>query len=169
MFDRPWANDYADCTAFASGSLASAAQANPLAVFFPWPISWRYMASASIAPQCGTAGVHKDFRPVCGDSCSYSQAYFDYGIRYDYMQPMRSDSRTSRSFVRNLLHRWSCLPRQSNRIAITRPIGPTFSPRVGFSYSPAFSNAPSPRRFRMFLDTQREPFLDTDEQQSPNA
>ena len=162
----PWANDYANCTGlFASGSLASACASQSLgSVLSLADFLGGYMASASIARGNAERQVFiKTFDLFAQDSWQLtSRLNFDYGIRYDYMQPMRSDFQNI-SVFRPELTDSDGLAFQGNQIGSLYPSDWTnFSPRVGFSYSPAFSNATVLRGgFGMFFDTPNaNPFLD---------
>jgi hypothetical protein len=162
----PWASDYANCTgAFASGSLASACASQSLgSVLSLADFLGGYMASASIARGNAERQVFiKTFDLFAQDSWQLTpRLNFDYGIRYDYMQPMSSNFQNI-SVFRPELTSSDGLAFQGNQIGSLYPSDWTnFSPRVGFSYSPAFSNATVLRGgFGMFFDTPNaNPFLD---------
>ena len=121
----PWASDYGNCTGpFATGSLASALQANPLAAFFLWPISlaaiWppRVLRAAMRNGRCSSR-LSTCLRRTAGSS---HQGLISTMVSATITcNRCRAISRTSRSFVRNLLTATACLPRQSNRLAL--PVG----------------------------------------------
>jgi hypothetical protein len=86
----------------------------------------------------------------------------DYGIRYDYLQPMRSDYQNL-SVFRPELTQSDGLAFQGNQIASVYPSDwANVSPRVGFSYSPKSAKGVVVRGgFGMFFDTPNaNPFLD---------
>ena len=162
----PWASDYANCTGpFASGSLASGCASQSLgSVLSLADFLGGYMASASIARGNAERQVFiKTFDLFAQDSWQLtSRLNFDYGIRYDYMQPMQSNFQNI-SVFRPELTDSDGLAFQGNQIGSLYPSDWTnFSPRLGFSYSPAFTNATVLRGgFGMFFDTPNaNPFLD---------
>ena len=119
----PWASDYANCTGpFASGSLASGCASQSLgSVLSLADFLGGYMASASIARGNAERQVFiKTFDLFAQDSWQLtSRLNFDYGIRYDYMQPMQSNFQNISVFRPELTEqRRSCLPGQSNRLAL---------------------------------------------------
>jgi hypothetical protein len=163
----PWATDYTNCTGYfaSSASLSSACASQSLGnVLSLADFLGGYMASASIARGNAERQVFiKTFDLFAQDSWQLTHRLsFDYGIRYDYMQPMHSDFQNI-SVFRPELTGTDGLAFQGNQIGSLYPSDWTnFSPRVGFSYSPAFSNATVLRGgFGMFFDTPNaNPFLD---------
>jgi hypothetical protein len=86
----------------------------------------------------------------------------DYGIRYDYLQPMHSDFQNL-SVFRPELTASQGLAFQGNQIgSVYNSDWANISPRVGFSYAPNFSKGVVLRGgFGMFFDTPNaNPFLD---------
>ena len=86
----------------------------------------------------------------------------DYGVRYDYLQPMHSDFQNL-SVFRPELTATDGLAFQGNQINSVYPSDwANISPRLGFSYSPTFTKGVVLRGgFGMYFDTPNaNPFLD---------
>jgi Carboxypeptidase regulatory-like domain/TonB dependent receptor len=96
----------------------------------------------------------------------------DYGIRYDYLQPMHSNFQNL-SVFRPELTASDGLAFQGNQISQVYPSDwANISPRVGFAYSPEFTKGVVVRGgFGMFFDTPNaNPFLDNRPgNQAPNG
>jgi len=163
----PWATDYQNCTGYfaSSPSLSSACASASLGnVLSLGDFLGGYMSSASIARGNAERQVFvKTFDLFAQDSWQLTpRLNVDYGIRYDYMQPMNSQFQNI-SVFRPELTASEGLAFQGNQISSLYPSDWTnFSPRVGFSYSPATANGTVLRGgFGMFFDTPNaNPFLD---------
>jgi len=163
----PWANDYQNCTGYfaSSPSLASACASGSLgSVLSLADFLGGYMSSASIARGNAERQVFiTTFDLFAQDSWQLTpRLNIDYGLRYDYMQPMHSNFQNI-SVFRPELTSSDGLAFQGNQISQLYPSDWTnFSPRVGFSYAPASVNGAVIRGgFGMFFDTPNaNPFLD---------
>jgi hypothetical protein len=169
----PWAGDYQNassqplCTGYfaSSASLLSACQSGSLgnvlalADFLAGDI-----ASGSIARGDAERQVFMNtFDLFAQDSWQLMpNLSIDYGVRYDYLQPMHSDFQNL-SVFRPELTSSQGLAFQGTQIGSVYPSDwANISPRVGFSYSPDFSKGTVLRGgFGMFFDTPNaNPFLD---------
>jgi hypothetical protein len=163
----PWAADSTACTGyFASNPTVQAAcQAGSLgnvlslADFLAGDI-----AAGSIARGNAERQVFmKTFDLFAQDSWQLTpKLNIDYGVRYDFLQPMRSDFQNL-SVFRPELTQSEGLAFQGNQIGSVYPADwKNISPRVGFAYSPASVNGVVIRGgFGMYFDTPNaNPFLD---------
>jgi Carboxypeptidase regulatory-like domain/TonB dependent receptor len=169
----PWAGDYEDatgaplCTGYfaSSASLQSACQSGSLGnVLALADFMAGDIASGTIARGDAERQVFMNtFDLFAQDSWQLLPNFsFDYGIRYDYLQPMRSDYQNL-SVFRPELTASQGLAFQGNQISQVYPSDwANVSPRIGFSYSPEFAKGTVLRGgFGMFFDTPNaNPFLD---------
>ena len=123
-----------------------------------------YLASASIARGNAERQVFiNTFDLFAQDSWQLTPTLnFNYGVRYDYVQPMHSLYKNL-SVFRPELTASAGLAFQGNQISEVYPSDwMNFSPRVGFSYAPAMWKGTVLRGgFGMFFDTPNaNPFLD---------
>ncbi len=123
-----------------------------------------YLASASIARGNAERQVFiNTFDLFAQDSWQLTPTLnINYGVRYDYLQPMRSDYKNL-SVFRPELTGSAGLGFQGSQIDAVYPGDWTnFSPRVGFSYAPGLWKGTVLRGgFGMFFDTPNaNPFLD---------
>jgi hypothetical protein len=123
-----------------------------------------YLASASIARGNAERQVFiNTFDLFAQDSWQLTPALnFNYGVRYDYVQPMHSLYKNL-SVFRPELTANNGLAFQGNQIGEVYPSDwMNFSPRIGFSYAPAIWKGTVLRGgFGMFFDTPNaNPFLD---------
>ena len=145
----PWCVDGGDC----SGN------AEALADFLGG-----YLASASIARGNAERQVFiNTFDLFAQDSWQITPTLnINYGLRYDYLQPMHSDYKNL-SVFRPELTASNGLAFQGDQISEVYPSDwANISPRLGFSYAPAFWKGTVLRGgFGMFFDTPNaNPFLD---------
>src|ERR1700761_7551933 len=145
----PWCVNNGDCTG----------NAEALADFLGG-----YLASASIARGNAERQVFiNTFDLFAQDSWQLTPTFnINYGVRYDYLQPMRSDYQNL-SVFRPELTASNGLGFQGNQINSVYPGDWTnFSPRVGVSHAPAMWKGTVLRGgFGMFFDTPNaNPFLD---------
>jgi hypothetical protein len=163
----PWAADYTNCTGYfaSNSSLSSACQAKTLgSILSMSDFLGGYMSSASIARGNAERQVFiNTFDLFAQDSWKLTPTLsVDYGIRYDYMQPMHSNFQNL-SVFRPELTASEGLAFQGTQIGSVYPSDWTnFSPRVGFAFSPASAKGTVLRGgFGMFFDTPNaNPFLD---------
>jgi hypothetical protein len=169
----PWANDYENgsgqpqCTGYfaSSPTLQTACQSGSLGnVLALADFLAGVPAQASIARGDAERQVFiNTFDLFAQDSWQLtSNLTIDYGIRYDYLQPMRSNYQNL-SVFRPELTASQGLAFQGNQIgSVYNSDWANISPRVGFSYSPNFSKGVVLRGgFGMFFDTPNaNPFLD---------
>ncbi|MGC2404599.1 MAG: TonB-dependent receptor [Acidobacteriaceae bacterium] len=169
----PWAGDYEDatgaplCTGYfaSSASLQSACQSGSLGnVLALADFMAGDIASGTIARGDAERQVFMNtFDLFAQDSWQLLPNFsFDYGIRYDYLQPMRSDYQNL-SVFRPELTASQGLAFQGSQISQVYPSDwANVSPRIGFSYSPEFAKGTVLRGgFGMFFDTPNaNPFLD---------
>ncbi len=161
----PWAADYDNCTGyFATNSNGDCQNKTLGSILSMADFLGGYMSSASIARGNAERQVFiQTFDLFAQDSWQLTPTLsFDYGIRYDYMQPMRSDFQNL-SVFRPELTASQGLAFQGTQIGSVYPSDWTnFSPRVGFAYSPASVKGTVLRGgFGMFFDTPNaNPFLD---------
>ena len=123
-----------------------------------------YLATASIARGNAERQVFiNTFDLFAQDSWQLTPTLnVNYGVRYDYLQPMRSDYKNL-SVFRPELTQSAGLAFQGNQIGQVYPSDwKNISPRVGFSYAPAFVHGAVLRGgFGLFFDTPNaNPFLD---------
>ena len=123
-----------------------------------------YLATASIARGNAERQVFiHTFDLFAQDSWQLSPTFnVNYGVRYDFVQPMRSDYKNL-SVFRPELTASNGLAFQGSQIGEVYPSDYlNFSPRVGFSYSPPGAHGAVVRGgFGMFFDTPNaNPFLD---------
>jgi hypothetical protein len=123
-----------------------------------------YLATASIARGNAERQVFiNTFDLFAQDSWQISPTLnINYGVRYDYLQPMHSDYQNL-SVFRPELTASNGLAFQGNQISEVYPSDwMNFSPRLGFSYAPAMGKGTVLRGgFGMFFDTPNaNPFLD---------
>lgn len=180
----PWAADYKDakghpkCTGYFASS--PALQAACLAQTFDGNILsladflGGYVAAGSIARGNAERQVFiNTFDLFAQDSWQITQTLnLNYGVRYDYIQPMHSKYQNL-SVFRPELTASNGLAFQGNQISEVYPSDWTnFSPRVGFSYAPRIWKGTVLRGgFGMFFDTPNaNPFLDNRPgNQAPNG
>ena len=169
----PWASDYTDANGnplcrgyFASTpDLLSACQAKSLGnVLALGDFLSGNLATASIARGNAERQVFiNTFDLFAQDSWQISPTLnINYGVRYDYLQPMHSQYQNL-SVFRPELTASNGLAFQGNQIGEVYPSDWTnFSPRLGFSYAPQFVHGAVLRGgFGMFFDTPNaNPFLD---------
>ena len=163
----PWAADYTNCTGYfaTNASLSSACQAKTLgSILSMSDFLAGDMASASIARGNAERQVFiNTFDLFAQDSWKLTPTLsVDYGLRYDYMQPMHSNFQNL-SVFRPELTASEGLAFQGTQIGSVYPSDWTnFSPRVGFAFSPAsFEGTVLRGGFGMFFDTPNaNPFLD---------
>jgi hypothetical protein len=169
----PWAADYqsstgaAQCTGyFASNPTVQAAcQAQSLGnVLALADFMAGDLASGTIARGNAERQVFiNTFDLFAQDSWQLTQNLsFDYGVRYNYLQPMHSNFQNL-SVFRPELTADDGLAFQGNQISQVYPSDwANISPRIGFSYSPGFTKGTVVRGgFGMFYDTPNaNPFLD---------
>jgi len=169
----PWANDYQNsngqplCTGyFASNASVQAACESgslgnvlALADFFAGDIASGAIARGNAERQVFTT----TFDLYAQDSWQLTpKLNVDYGLRYDFMQPIHSLYKNL-SVFRPELTSDDGLAFQGNQISSIYPADyGNVSPRVGFAYSPAVVNGVVVRGgFGMFFDTPNiNPFLD---------
>jgi hypothetical protein len=123
-----------------------------------------YLATASIARGNAERQVFiNTFDLFAQDSWQLTPSLnLNYGVRYDYLQPMHSDYQNL-SVFRPELTATNGLAFQGNQISEVYPSDwMNFSPRIGFSYAPAMWKGTVLRGgFGMFFDTPNaNPFLD---------
>jgi hypothetical protein len=123
-----------------------------------------YLATASIARGNAERQVFMNtFDLFAQDSWQLTPSLnINYGVRYDYLQPMRSDYQNL-SVFRPELTASNGLAFQGNQIGQVYPSDwANVSPRVGFSYAPPIWKGTVLRGgFGMFFDTPNaNPFLD---------
>jgi hypothetical protein len=169
----PWAADYQDansqplCTGYfaSTPTLQSACQSGSLGnVLALGDFFAGALASGTIARGDAERQVFMNtFDLFAQDSWQIlPNLSVDYGIRYDYLQPMRSDFQNL-SVFRPELTADQGLAFQGNQISSVYPSDwANISPRVGFSYSPKSTKGVVIRGgFGMFFDTPNvNPFLD---------
>jgi len=163
----PWATDYGTCTGYfaTSASLQSACASQSLGnVLALSDFLAGDIASAAIARGNAERQVFiNTFDLFAQDSWQLTKNFnLDYGLRYDYLQPMHSDFQNL-SVFRPELTASNGLAFQGNQISQVYPSDwANISPRVGFSYSPNFTKGSVLRGgFGMFFDTPNaNPFLD---------
>jgi outer membrane receptor protein involved in Fe transport len=163
----PWASDSTNCTGYfaSSASLLSACQSNSLgnvlslADFLAGDVAAGSIARGNAERQVFTT----TFSLFAQDSWQVTpKLSLDYGLRYDYMQPIHSLYQNLSVFRPELTDNQG-LAFQGNQISSVYPADwGNVSPRVGFAYSPATIKGAVVRGgFGMFFDTPNiNPFLD---------
>ena len=169
----PWAADYEDasgqplCTGYfaSTPALLAACQSGSLGnVLSLADFLAGDLASGTIARGDAERQVFmKTFDLFAQDSWQFKpNLSLDYGVRYDYLQPMRSDYQNLSVFRPELISS-DGLAFQGNQIGSVYPSDwANVSPRVGFSYSPKSAKGVVVRGgFGIFFDTPNaNPFLD---------
>ena len=169
----PWAADYENstggalCTGYfaSSASLLSSCQSGSLGNVLALA---DFMAGAIDSGSIARGDAERQvfintFDLFAQDSWQLTPSFnIDYGLRYDYLQPMHSDFQNL-SVFRPELTASDGLAFQGTQISQVYPSDwANISPRVGFSYSPAFSKGAVLRGgWGMYFDTPNaNPFLD---------
>jgi hypothetical protein len=169
----PWANDYESssgaplCAGYfaSSASLLAACQSGSLGnILSLGDFLAGDIASGSIARGNAERQVFTTtFDLYAQDSFQLTPSLnVDYGLRYDFMQPIHSNFQNL-SVFRPELTQDNGLAFQGNQIGSIYPADyGNFSPRVGFAYSPKqFAGTVLRGGFGMFFDTPNiNPFLD---------